>query len=265
MNYKFLLASLLPFAAFSMEIEKEEQKNNIKMVSFPDDKECLDWLNQVNTATLFNRISTVEQLLSLPIAKVHIPATFNRQKSSTALINYCLLFSIKTWWLCDKNSILPILNSINEFDIYDTFGYSPLYYACNFALDSQLIKFLIQKGCSVNASQNTEGYSPLHVATRPEIIDMLIRAGATLELKDVRGSTPLLRQAYWYQFEKNIALGPLNHYYETLVALISHGADINAIDNHNGSLKTFVGKDTFNKLLHDAEIEKNKRELSEKL
>ena len=94
---------------------------------------------------------------------------------------------------------------------------------------------LLSKGAGVN-SRDKRGATPLHYAAgqgkdldmRADIVTVLVQAGANIDAKDDFGASPLHKALMQWDTE-------------LVLALISHGADVNAIitpePNHNSSFR----------------------------
>ncbi|KAK2802447.1 hypothetical protein FQN51_004510 [Onygenales sp. PD_10] len=70
---------------------------------------------------------------------------------------------------------------------------TPLYYATSFAL-TPIVKHLIAEGSDINAPGGRVGGTPLHAAcwrVQPELIQLLLAAGASLYIQDRHGETPM--------------------------------------------------------------------------
>jgi ankyrin repeat protein len=77
--------------------------------------------------------------------------------------------------------------SVNATDEY---GFTPLHgVAEEFQLE--MAEYLIAQGANVGAV-NDSGITPLHLAAYPEVVELLVSHGATLEAKAIGGATPLL-------------------------------------------------------------------------
>lgn len=89
----------------------------------------------------------------------------------------------------------------------------------------EALRFLLKRGAKVDAV-NEVGYSLLHVAAQNgeiEIMQILLDAGADLELPDAHGKTPLFHAA-----------GPAPYSYDAVKFLIDCGAKINVRDKEHG-------------------------------
>lgn len=262
MKYKILLASLLPFAVFGMKIEP-----SIKTVykNFKRTAEQTIWINALDEAIGKNDAKTIEVLLAKPEAKSLICCfredvfiLFEKDRkihpSTTALMNYYLtehdLYSNET-------IIELFLNAATEVNVALPALWTPLHIACDKNIESSLIELLIKKGAFVNAQELISRNSPLHYAQSAETINILIDAGADLELKNKQGNTPLLRNAYSYKHDLNYPDPKIC--YENMITLISHGADVHAVNNDKQDLKEFIHVALLPDLLAKAAIEKTNR------
>jgi ankyrin repeat protein len=76
----------------------------------------------------------------------------------------------------------------------DVLGRTPLMYAAARYSNPEIVTLLIEAGADVNAKVNN-GLTPLMLAARytttPEIVTLLIQAGADVNTKDENGLTPL--------------------------------------------------------------------------
>ena len=95
-------------------------------------------------------------------------------------------------WNCCHRQALKLLKEdptwINNQEPEDKCA--PLHHAARFGYKDVVI-WLIENGANVNAVAYN-GFTPLHLTERREIADILIKAGANLNLKDNFGKTPLL-------------------------------------------------------------------------
>ena len=98
----------------------------------------------------------------------------------------------------------------------DEYGYTALHMAAEEGL-LEMVKLLVANGANPNALSN-EGFTPLHVATQPNVVRDLITAGANVNACANNGITPLL-----YQSEENGRLGEMK-------VLLENGADVGAKD-----------------------------------
>lgn len=250
MKYTFLfLATLSSLPAFCME--KEEPKNTIKTINNLYGHTPCNWLRQLNKAVLRNQAEEVKQLIELPSAKQHIPAKINGELRATALINYCLTSPAIINNTTSDDIIQAIFNAADEFNISDSYGTTALHLACVNNLKPELIKFIIKKGASTNTTYPITLSTPLHEAQSPEVIKLLIDAGAKLEAKDSRGETPLLHNATIY---KCISNEFKQRYFKNMRTLLSHGAAINVVNSNRESLKALVGDNTYERLCYMSSV-----------
>lgn len=76
-------------------------------------------------------------------------------------------------------------------------GRSPLFHAVVQG-DTAIVERLVASGARINAISNLDGYAPLHYAAmnnKPDMVNCLIKCGATVDLPDRVGFTPLQRCA----------------------------------------------------------------------
>jgi len=151
----------------------------------------------------------------------------------------------------------PDLLNINSSE-----GYSLLHYA---VMDEQkeMAKFLIDRGLSVNITDNKEN-TPLHLAAGSgnlEMVALLISAGADINAKNSYGTTPI-HEACWkgngeivdFFLSKNAKIDEKDSHgntslhdavwyeqYDIVELLIAAGADVN-IRNNNGELPLDLAK-----------------------
>ena len=84
-------------------------------------------------------------------------------------------------------------------------------------VDPSFIESLIARGADVNYQEPVEGWTGLHVVARDHNVplgNLLLRSGATIEVEDVFGNTPLWRAA----MSNRASL-------EMIKLLLAHGAD----------------------------------------
>jgi uncharacterized protein len=90
--------------------------------------------------------------------------------------------------------------------------------------DAELVEMLVRSGASVNYQDRINAYSALHFAAqdqRPDIIKVLVDAGANLEAMDSFGNTALNRATFYSQGKG-----------ETILMLLGLGANPNNENNH---------------------------------
>ncbi|OJD20110.1 hypothetical protein ACJ73_08557 [Blastomyces percursus] len=78
------------------------------------------------------------------------------------------------------------------YNLYPRTG-TPLYYATSFAL-TPVVEHLLARGSDVNAPGGRVGGTPLHAAcwrVQVDVIRLLLRAGASLDVQDRNGETPV--------------------------------------------------------------------------
>jgi ankyrin repeat protein len=81
----------------------------------------------------------------------------------------------------------------------------------------EVVKLLLKRGAKINVKKSGLGESPIHNADSPEMLELLIKNGADIQVKDNTGDTPLFS-----------ITDP-----ETLKLLIKKGADVNALSKNN--------------------------------
>ena len=87
---------------------------------------------------------------------------------------------------------------------------------------TKVATLLIESGIDVNSASEFDGETPLHEASLPEMISLLMSHGADVNAKANDGRTPL-HKAVDYSAKGWAGMSP-----ETVAALIAHGADVNA-------------------------------------
>lgn len=123
---------------------------------------------------------------------------------------------------------LKAIKSLVEKDVKllqtkDAAGNSLLHLATA-AQDIEIVKFLIDKGCDVNAKSNNME-TPLHEAAKlvdKELTSLLISKGAVIDINNAANITPLSAAIYHYE-NGNVTEGRL----EVVKLLIEKGGDIN--------------------------------------
>lgn len=99
-----------------------------------------------------------------------------------------------------ENDIIQILEGLEAVDLIDSSGNTPLLWACK-SLKPHVVKYLLSKNVNVNFI-NTGGEAPLHEVINSaghneeaalDIISMLLKAGADLELRAYMEKTPFLK------------------------------------------------------------------------
>ena len=134
----------------------------------------------------------------------------------------------------DSDTLRLLLSKAHDINGGDRLGFTPLFYAAGHG-NLAAVKLLIEKGADVNraiASDITvrngkiaiSNMTPLMTApmSSPEVVQTLIKAGAKVNARDVRGMTPLM-----------FAVASDNPNLEIIRALIDAGADkaIKSTDN----------------------------------
>lgn len=119
--------------------------------------------------------------------------------------------------------ILSIIDSLENIEIKDRDERTPLI---NATCHNQkiIVKYLIDKGANLNA-QDKLGYSSLHFAAQNgyiEIADMLLKNGASIDLLDAYGNTPLGKAVFYF-----------NNDPEMIYLLLQKGAN-RFLENFNG-------------------------------
>ncbi|KAJ4354592.1 uncharacterized protein N0V89_006329 [Didymosphaeria variabile] len=95
-----------------------------------------------------------------------------------------------------------LLESGSDIHAEDGDGWTPLHCACKVQEDSMLgswfddakdhlVKTLLEAGANPNV-QMRHGSTPLHITSRPEVINMLVEHGADANITDNHGHTPLM-------------------------------------------------------------------------
>ena len=129
------------------------------------------------------------------------------------------------------------------------YGWNLLHH-CSSVGDLLGIELLLEKGCDPTGSpDNDYGYYPLHVAAyggKEDIVQVLLEKGATVDVKDRDGATPLMKAT-----EKD---------YPTIVELLLYwGADVEARDNGGwtawGRVRWTMGHKEVKQLLQQAKKE----------
>lgn len=87
-----------------------------------------------------------------------------------------------------------LLDNGAHFRINDNAGRTPLMWAIEQGCDPAFLEQLRQLGCPINAKSKTDQRTALHTAAAlnlPEIVDYLVRTGATIDFAGSAGKTPL--------------------------------------------------------------------------
>ncbi len=104
----------------------------------------------------------------------------------------------------------------------DEFGRLDRHYAARDG-DGSLSESLIRKGLDVNLADKN-GWTPLHFAAQsqaPEVVALLLDAGAQVDPKDVHGNTPLFKAVF-----ESEGRG------DTIRLLRARGADALSVNKH---------------------------------
>ena len=122
-----------------------------------------------------------------------------------------------------RNRYANVVGSLKKYggiiNVKDKYGYTPLHYASMYDNDV-VVKSLLEYGADFSVRCFVNKLSPLHLAAErddPDIIDILIAAGAEVNCVDRYGATPL-----HYAACEGIA--------DVTEALLRNGADINVAD-----------------------------------
>ncbi|WP_372990250.1 ankyrin repeat domain-containing protein [Sulfitobacter sp.] len=110
-------------------------------------------------------------------------------------------------------------------------GFTPLMFAAAYAYPST-VRYLLEQGADLNAKAYVMDLNALHIAALknpdPNMIDVLLDAGLTVESPVQNGFTPLLLAA---MDNRNL---------EVVERLIDRGADIGVYDDKGKTVKSFV-------------------------
>lgn len=135
-------------------------------------------------------------------------------------------------------------------NIRDSNGFTPLHYAALNGKD-EAIHVLIQRGANVNACDNSQELTPLHLvfkredlSAQPKTVTNLISHGALINVRDGKGRIPLHYAVKCY---------PLN----SAKILLEHKAHINALDDE-GRTPLDHARD-YPMMIHFLEQEKQKQ------
>lgn len=97
--------------------------------------------------------------------------------------------------------MLQLQSDVNARDILD---WTPLHYACN-ASQFSVVQRVLEEGRSQVNAQGIDGVAPLHLAAMNgsiETVQILIQAGAALDIQDASGTTAL----HWAAFKGHEAI-----------------------------------------------------------
>ncbi|KID93405.1 ankyrin repeat protein, partial [Metarhizium majus ARSEF 297] len=98
--------------------------------------------------------------------------------------------------------LLELQPNVNARDLLD---WTPLHYACNACSHFSVVQYLLDKGRPQVNAQGIDGVAPLHLAAMNgniETVQILIRAGAALDIQDASGTTAL----HWAAFKGHEAI-----------------------------------------------------------
>ena len=117
----------------------------------------------------------------------------------------------------------------------------PLQMAARFG-QKEIAGFLIARGADINSNMCGPGYTPLHWAViydNVEVVELLVKKGAKVDMKDIEGRTPL----HW-----SAAMTSRPRSYRRITGLlIDNGADSNLTDN-DGSTPVIVALKDYDNL-----------------
>jgi uncharacterized protein len=129
-------------------------------------------------------------------------------------------------YLNDFHAVVALIDSGADIELRDRFGRTPLINAVSAEYYLPLIEYLLEKGANVNA-QDKSGWAALHFCAQDnklEVAELLIKNGATVDIKDQWGNTPLMRsvnKTYALMVENDQNPGAM------IALLQKHGADKN--------------------------------------
>jgi ankyrin repeat protein len=115
--------------------------------------------------------------------------------------------------------------------------HTPLHSAARHNPDPEVIEVLLKAGAHVNA-RDEKGMTPLHRAARynpnPKIITVLLKAGANVNEKDDKGISPLHRSAFG------------NPNPEIITVILKAGAEVNAVSKNGFTPLHYAARGTPN-------------------
>ncbi|UYV77857.1 hypothetical protein LAZ67_15002600 [Cordylochernes scorpioides] len=114
-----------------------------------------------------------------------------------------------------------LLESGARVNSKDCWGTAPLYLSCCTAQNEEIAKILIKAGADINAKIDLYSRTCLHQSGKINIADILLRNGASINIQDSVGDTPLIAA---------LLMGNL----EMIMFLLSRGADPNIMDYDDG-------------------------------
>ncbi|XP_046582993.1 uncharacterized protein LOC124290327 [Haliotis rubra] len=99
----------------------------------------------------------------------------------------------------NRNIVEMLFEKGATVDMVSPDGRSPLLSACNG--NPAVVSYLLKKGASVNQASNVTGDTPLHIAAAiwgsTECVDLLLKAGADVNVQNNTGDTPLHVPTGW--------------------------------------------------------------------
>lgn len=131
----------------------------------------------------------------------------------------------------DNESAGLLLKSKADVNEHDQDGFTPIIAAAAMG-NVEMVKLLLQNKAGVNYTTNTTGDSALHWAIsgkHPEIVPLLLKAGANPNLQDLKGGTPLVFAA---------GVGDL----ESAILLLKSGANPNLKTKSGGTALDYAKK-----------------------
>ena len=128
----------------------------------------------------------------------------------------------------DRRALNALLRAGAGINGPDEDGRTPLMHAVlDSAADASFIRHLLEQGASPNLADTAQRWTALHFAAQaqdPEVLVMLIDAGARVDAQDVFGNTPLWRAV----------MSPLPNM-DVIKLLLRAGADPARRNNHGVS------------------------------
>jgi len=256
MNYKILLASLLPISVFAMETETK--KHEVKIAQIAPTQEQRDWLRKLNSAILEHTAvikgACLNQIKEL-IVKLKAQDALNyysQEEDNEFPLYYACLFG-------NKEVVKLLIDAGTDINLHMPLMLTtPLHTASrNISSNGEfLVELLINKGADVNA-QDAYLEIPLHRASCGKMVTLLLQAGSPLEALGTPGETPLLNVVKMARY----ATGH-QHSVEAIYTLLSYGANIYAQDKNGETAYQLLKNQGFDpeQLIKQGQEKRDKRQ-----
>ena len=115
--------------------------------------------------------------------------------------NVILLFEAVKSRTFNNVKLIPQVDLREIVNVRDSIDQTPLFHACGFEANFEMVKYLIDNGAEIN-TQNILGSTPMHNAVFyncPQILRLLLKEGGDPQIQDKNG-----RNVFYYAKIKEI-------------------------------------------------------------